>query len=358
MDSVSQFALGASVAELFFGRRLGNKALLWGGILGTLPDLDVIPGKWMSELDSVAFHRGPSHSLIFCILLVYPIAWLIRRCYRNKIDLNLHYLALCVFSILVTHDILDMCTTWGTKFLWPFSDVAIAWQIIFVADPLYTSPFLLAFVFILFLKRQSKWRFKINSLALILSTSYLIICLGLKMYIHNHFERAFATSSEPVQRWSSRPAPLTSLLWTANAETENYYIISYASIFDKGPAFPITYFEKNHQLRKQWQSQLPFQKLQSITQGQYLFKTIDHGIEISDLRFGQILGWTDPYSDFVFRYTIQQNNSNKELITKALKPNRQNLKDGLVSLWQRIQGIQKNASSEPTIIKVLSQPNK
>ena len=41
MDSLTQIVLGASVAEAVGGKKLGNKAALWGAIAGTIPDLDV-----------------------------------------------------------------------------------------------------------------------------------------------------------------------------------------------------------------------------------------------------------------------------------------------------------------------------
>ena len=42
MDSLTQFALGAGVGAALLGRRIGpRKAALAGGILGTVPDLDV-----------------------------------------------------------------------------------------------------------------------------------------------------------------------------------------------------------------------------------------------------------------------------------------------------------------------------
>ena len=45
MDSVTQFALGAAVGGATLGRRAGRKAILWGGVCGTLPgsglDLDL-----------------------------------------------------------------------------------------------------------------------------------------------------------------------------------------------------------------------------------------------------------------------------------------------------------------------------
>ena len=42
MDSVTQAALGATVAGAIAGKRCNAKVLLAGAALGTLPDLDVI----------------------------------------------------------------------------------------------------------------------------------------------------------------------------------------------------------------------------------------------------------------------------------------------------------------------------
>ena len=42
MDSITQALLGASVQGAMLGRWQGRKALAYGAILGTLPDLDVV----------------------------------------------------------------------------------------------------------------------------------------------------------------------------------------------------------------------------------------------------------------------------------------------------------------------------
>jgi len=42
LDSVTQIALGAAVSEAIIGKQVGRKALLWGVIAGTIPDLDII----------------------------------------------------------------------------------------------------------------------------------------------------------------------------------------------------------------------------------------------------------------------------------------------------------------------------
>jgi inner membrane protein len=63
MDSLSQIVLGAAVGEAVLGKKLGNRAMVWGAVAGTLPDMDVLGQFFLNELDNLAFHRGISHSL-------------------------------------------------------------------------------------------------------------------------------------------------------------------------------------------------------------------------------------------------------------------------------------------------------
>ena len=68
MDSVSQITLGAAIGEIVLGRKLGNKAMFWGAVGGTIPDLDVITKPFMTEIQSLAFHRGISHSILLSLI--------------------------------------------------------------------------------------------------------------------------------------------------------------------------------------------------------------------------------------------------------------------------------------------------
>jgi inner membrane protein len=40
----TQIALGIAIAEVCAGKKLKNKTILYGSILGTIPDLDVVVG--------------------------------------------------------------------------------------------------------------------------------------------------------------------------------------------------------------------------------------------------------------------------------------------------------------------------
>ncbi len=84
MDSLTQIVLGAACGELAAGKKIGNRALLWGAIGGTIPDLDVLSNFFMEPLDALAFHRGPTHSLLFNILVPLLLAWLVSQLYRTS----------------------------------------------------------------------------------------------------------------------------------------------------------------------------------------------------------------------------------------------------------------------------------
>ena len=69
MDSLSQFALGAGIGVAVMGRRTRVwKAALWGGLWGTVPDLDALIDHG-DPIRNMTFHRGASHSLLYLTLL-------------------------------------------------------------------------------------------------------------------------------------------------------------------------------------------------------------------------------------------------------------------------------------------------
>jgi len=60
MDSVTQFVLGAAVAQATVGRRAGRIAPLVGGVVATLPDLDVFVPLG-GAVEDFTYHRSATH---------------------------------------------------------------------------------------------------------------------------------------------------------------------------------------------------------------------------------------------------------------------------------------------------------
>jgi inner membrane protein len=113
MDSLTQIILGAAVGELALGRKIGNRAMIWGGIGGTIPDLDVIANSFMDSIDALAFHRGITHSIFFSVVAPVVFGWLVHQSYQRKIHKTWPYkiiIALINTAILVS-------LLWGINYL-------------------------------------------------------------------------------------------------------------------------------------------------------------------------------------------------------------------------------------------------
>lgn len=84
MDSLSQIVLGAAVGEAVLGRKVGNRAILWGGIAGTVPDLDVFANSATDVISALAYHRAFTHSLVFGVLAPLFLAPVVHRLYGGR----------------------------------------------------------------------------------------------------------------------------------------------------------------------------------------------------------------------------------------------------------------------------------
>ncbi len=143
MDSLTQIVLGSSVAALVVPPRHRRMAILAGGILGTLPNLDVVWFKLFSRdvVTEVTWHRGPSHSLLLLTVLGI-LLWLVLKSRSSLVQsFPLRWL-LAIWLALITHPLLDAFTVYGTQLFWPMNTPPVMWATIFIIDPLYTVPLL------------------------------------------------------------------------------------------------------------------------------------------------------------------------------------------------------------------------
>ena len=143
MDPVTQGVVGALFAQTRGAQHTLAKAAVIGALAGMAPDLDVLIRSSSDPLLALEFHRQFTHSLFFipfggwlCSLLLYPLL-------GKRWQLSYRQVLLWCLIGFATHALLDGCTTYGTKLLWPFSEQRFAWDVISVVDPLFTLPLLL-----------------------------------------------------------------------------------------------------------------------------------------------------------------------------------------------------------------------
>lgn len=336
MDSLTQIVLGGAIGEAVLGKKVGNKAVLWGAIGGTIPDLDTIPGLFIDTVSRLEIHRGFSHSIVFAILFSPLFGFIISKIHQKKSEATWWGWTQLMFWAIFTHPLLDIFTTWGTQLFWPL-EWRIAIQSVFVIDPMYTLPFLICLIAVLFLKRSNPKRMKWNRVGLIISSIYLTLTVGLKFYVDKVFESSLEEGGYDYSRFDSRPTPLNAILWTSNTELENSFLITYYSVFDQGKTLTYFQFLKNEQLLNPYRNDPKVERLIQLTKGFYTIEKTKDGIAMNDLRFGLSEGFDNGKGSFVFTYNISKKNG--ELLVEQKKQSFKGVENVMAALWGRIKGI-------------------
>jgi inner membrane protein len=289
MDSLTQIVLGGAVGYAVLGNKVGRKAAIYGAILGTLPDLDVFL-PYAGEVEAFTYHRGFSHSLLVHLLISPMIVWLITRCHKDTVLYNKRWFWL-VFICLSTHAILDSFTVYGTQLLWPITEYPFAVSNLFIIDPLYTLPLLVAFIVILLPNIKPERAFKINLFAIVISSLYVCWSLVAKLYIDKKVETALNDRHIKANHYLSTPAPLSTLLWRTLIMSDGQYYEGYVSVFDSASDVSLEVYNSSETLLENIKDEWGVQRLQWFTKGFYSVKQDKQNIVLSDLRMGAECGY-------------------------------------------------------------------
>ncbi|EMR03495.1 metal-dependent hydrolase [Cesiribacter andamanensis] len=305
MDSLTQIVLGAAVGEAVAGKQLGNRALFWGAVAGTIPDLDVLANPFLDTVGELTFHRSFSHSLLFALLFAPLLALALHR-WQGRISWQRWFWLF--FLGFTTHALLDSFTSWGTQLFWPFSRYGVAFYNIFVIDPLYTLPFLLLLLAAAFYPRQSSMRRRLCWWGIGISSGYLLLSLVFQQLAAGVFERSLEAQGVQAERMIVKATPFNILFWSATAEADGGFYNGFYSIFDSNTSIDFTYLPRQEDLLDPYRQEEELQKLLYVTKGYYTVEqdsSQQNGLLINDQRFGQFNGWQDGRGQFVFVYTLQ-----------------------------------------------------
>lgn len=338
MDAVTQIVLGAAVGEATLGKKVGNKAVLWGAIAGIIPDLDVLAFPLLTDVQKLSFHRSFSHSIVFALLAAPLLAYLIAKIHGTQEASRRDWTKLAFWSVF-THPLLDCFTIYGTQLFQPFSDYPVALNTIFVIDPLYTLPLLLSVITLMFMNRTSKKRRATLYIGLGLSSLYLAFTVVNKFYINSKFEQALNNQNISYSRYFTNPAPLNNLLWRVVAESDDGYWEGLYSLLDQNAQVSFRFIAKNHELIKPYQNHVEIKELIFASKGYYSIIPKNAVLYFNDLRFGKTdLGILND-GDYIFSYAIENDagDPNQLEIQRAV-PNIRIRKKLLSMFFRRIQG--------------------
>lgn len=291
MDSLSQLALGAAVGVAVMGRRTAVwKAALWGGICGTLPDLDAFIDHG-DPVSNMTMHRADSHALFWLSLASPVLAAGIARISGEWAQWRRWWLA--VWLALVTHPLLDLMTVYGTQLARPFSSEPYGVGSIFIIDPLYTLPLLIGVVVALSLRNRRGWRW--NQAGLVLSTVYLVWSMLAQQNVVALVDSALRQKGLVAERVLVTPTPFNTLLWRVLVMTPDAHYEGFYSLRDPTPMIRFERFDSGAHLRAALAGVPAYERMAWFSRGFYKLSEQQGELLVTDLRMGQ-----EPYFTFSF----------------------------------------------------------
>ncbi|MEO9004306.1 MAG: metal-dependent hydrolase [Ginsengibacter sp.] len=316
MDSLTHIALGACIGEAFFEKGFGKKAMVWGALAQSIPDIDFISALWLTTPESLLAHRGFTHSILFALLIVPLFAMAAEKIHRRQnipFKKWLLYFAMEVF----VHLFIDAFNNYGIGWLEPFSHARFSFNAIYVADPFFSLWPGIALLMLIILnpfnpKRKFWWKF-----GLIIPFIYLGYCTINKIKINNDVKKIFVTQHIPHERYFTTPAPLQNWLWYVVAGNDSGYYVGFRSLFDRNKEMDFQYFPRNEFLLKPIATHKSLQKLIRFSQQFYTVEKYKDTLVFNDLRFGQIIGWQNPKEHFVFHYFLQYPEDNVLVVQRG-----------------------------------------
>jgi inner membrane protein len=171
VEPITHGILGATLGQAFWGRSLGRRALAFGAFAEMLPDVDIVM-NWSGPMGEFLYHRGFTHSVWFGPAVGSLLGWVAWRRYGRRPETLAAWVSLFVVGIL-THPLLDLCTSYGTQLLSPFSNRRFVVDAIAIVDPAYTLLLLAALAVGAWRGVASREARRAAVASLILSTAYL-----------------------------------------------------------------------------------------------------------------------------------------------------------------------------------------
>ena len=178
MDLLTQGLLGTAMALAVAKPDEINKAAIIGLLAGLAADVDFFIRSNTDPLLNLEFHRHFTHSVFFIPIAALIISILLWPIFRKQ----LIWSRIFTYSLAgyLLSGLLDACTSYGTRLLWPLSEDKISFNIISIIDPIFTLSLLLG-VLITLKTRQKIFVY----LFLIISSGYM----SLGWYQHQQVEQ-------------------------------------------------------------------------------------------------------------------------------------------------------------------------
>jgi inner membrane protein len=290
LDSLSQAVLGSAVAVIATGGKSPRKAMIYGALIATLPDLDVLQ-SFDNDVEATIQHRTWSHSWIVHLFAAPLIALLLFRLDRSYSFIRWW---LTTFLLLSTHAALDAFTIYGTGLFWPFNLTPVMGGSVFIIDPLYTLPLAVSWILCWKNKRPER-TVSLMSWGLVLSCVYLGWGQLAQQHVEAHARETMEQQGMSFQNIVATPSPFNSVLWRIIALDDDQFHEGFYHFLEGPQKLKMTSFPRNLALQKEIPGTTGFSEFTRFNHNYYALSKRDNTVIASDLRMG-----VEPFYFFQF----------------------------------------------------------
>lgn len=287
-----------------------------GALAQSIPDVDFISSFWNDTASNLLAHRGFTHSLLFGALATISFALLAEHLHKAH-RVGYHKWILFFGLQISAHLFIDLFNSYGMGLLEPFSHHRFSFNAMFVADPFFSVWPGIAFVALLVLKPRFPKRTFWWKLGVVPCILYLFYCSINKLKIDHDVKGILSKQNISYQDYFTTPTPLNNWLWYVVARTDSGFYVGFRSVFDKKDQISFRYFPQNKYLLQSESRHEELQHLIRFSQGYYTVELWHDRLVFNDLRFGQIIGWSNPEGKFVFHYFLQHPDDNKLVVQRG-----------------------------------------
>lgn len=304
MDTITHVALGACLGELLAAKKIGKKALAFGALSQSVPDIDFILAFWLDPSANVLAHRGITHSFFFAMLITPILAWAAQRGWGST-QTTFKFWSIFFGVQIVVHSLLDGLNVYGTGWFEPFNHERVSFNVLFVADPFFSISLAIAALVLMTAPAENKKRTQWALAGIIGCLLYTGYCIMNKFQIDGTVRKALAKEQIVTDRYFTTPTPFNNWLWYVVANTDSGSYVGYRSVFDQESTINFQFFPHQNSLLAGVAKTKELDRLTQFSQGYYIVEARGDTLVFNDLRFGQMAGWQHPRAGFVFHYYLQ-----------------------------------------------------
>jgi inner membrane protein len=331
MDSITHLFYGGVIAAAIAPKQHRRAALLAGAALNTLPDLDVfVLALTGNPVTHMTWHRSATHSWLVLPFIAWALwAWFKHR--DGRVAQSPVRWWWVIFAALMSHPLLDSFTVYGTQLFWPLPMRPVMWSTLFIADPLFTLPWFVAFVIAWFARER-----RIGQRALLagiaIGTAYVGWSLVAKVMVEREAQRALTAMGLGDAPRFSVPTALNTVLWRVVAMTPDGYVTGYRSLWaDSGPMH-FQHFSNDVAALQAAKNIAAVQRLTWFDHGFAKVEVRDGKLILGDLRMGD-----EP--NYSFRFVVAEyTNDGWNAVPPRRAPSSLDASTRMTwsSIWQRI----------------------